>query len=156
MLGYLPHMLATRLLTMQLRQMDATGAVAVRRWSRRPQCVGLARAELRTTLAGWGLEELAEVSTLVLSELLTNAVRHAHVSPGREIETRFMRTRRGTRLEVHDASERRPEKRPPALDAVNGRGLSLVASLADSWGVEPRAGVGKVVWAEINAPESGR
>lgn len=138
---------------MQLRQMDARGAPVLRRWSRRPQSVGLARTELRATLAGWGLEEIADTSVVVLSELLTNAVRHAHAAPGREIETRFRRTQRGVRIEVHDASDRRPERRALAVEAANGRGLILVASLSDRWGVAPRDGVGKIVWAEVNLPE---
>ncbi|WP_344183638.1 ATP-binding protein [Streptantibioticus ferralitis] len=140
-------------MAMQLRQMDAMEDVVVRRWSRRPQSVRLARVELRATLAGWGLGEITESSTLVLSELLTNAVRHARVSPGREIETRFMRTPRGVRIEVHDASDQRPEKRPLVVEAANGRGLILVAALADRWSVAPREGAGKVVWAEINSPD---
>ncbi|MFE2499186.1 ATP-binding protein [Streptomyces scopuliridis] len=122
--------------------------VVVLRWSRHPSCVGLARLELRKALAGWGLAALEDSAVLVLSELLTNAGRHARVSPGREIETRYVADPAGLRIEVHDASPEKPEQRMPDLDACDGRGLVLVAALADRWGVGDRNGPGKVVWAE--------
>ncbi|PQM24767.1 ATP-binding protein [Streptomyces xinghaiensis] len=125
----------------------------VLRWSRHPSCVGLARLELRKALAGWGLAALEESATLVLSELLTNAGRHARVSPGRQIETRYVPALpSGLRIEVHDASPVRPEPRAPDPDACGGRGLLLVAALADSWGIGDRDGPGKVVWAHLSLP----
>lgn len=126
----------------------------VLRWTRRPQCVGRARAELRNTLCAWGLLALEDAAVLVLSELLTNAGRHAHVA-GREIETRFLPLAGGgVRIEVHDASPVLPVERAPDLDldqgleACGGRGLFLVAALAVRWGYGERSGPGKVVWAE--------
>ncbi|MFJ2702159.1 ATP-binding protein [Streptomyces sp. NPDC087428] len=127
----------------------------VRRWSRHPRQVGRARTELRTTLSGWALDSVADTALLVLSELLTNAGRHARVSPGREIETRFVRLPDGVRIEVHDASSVRPAGREPTLDADGGRGLFLVAALADRWGSANRNGPGKVVWAECGLPVAG-
>lgn len=125
----------------------------VLRWSRHPRCVGLARWELRKALAGWGLAPLEEAAVLVLSELLTNAGRHARVSPGREIETWYVRMSDTLRIEVHDASPEWPEVQEPDLDAQDGRGLALVAALADSWGVKERNGPGKSVWAELSLHE---
>ncbi|MET9657338.1 ATP-binding protein [Streptomyces sp. NPDC006510] len=127
----------------------------VRRWSRHPRCVSLARAELRTALAGWGFPELEEAAVLVLSELLTNAGQHARVTPGREIETRFRPMRGGVRIEVHDASDVPPEVREPEPGACGGRGLVLVEALADRWGYGARCGPGKVVWAELAAVKLG-
>jgi serine/threonine-protein kinase RsbW len=126
----------------------------VLRWSRHPSCVGLARLELRKALLGWGLSSLEDSAVLILSELLTNAARHARVSPGREIETRFFGAPGGVRIEVHDASPDKPEQRTQDLDATDGRGLALVAALADAWGVSDRLGPGKIVWAEL-APLPG-
>ncbi|WP_405613263.1 ATP-binding protein [Streptomyces sp. NBC_01511] len=129
------------------------GDSVVLRWSRHPRCVGLARWELRRALAGWGLAPLEESAVLVLSELLTNAGRHACVSPGREIETWYLRMSDTLRIEVHDASPDWPEVREPDPESPDGRGLALVAALADSWGVKHRNGPGKSVWAELSLHE---
>ncbi|QHY97731.1 Histidine kinase-, DNA gyrase B-, and HSP90-like ATPase [Streptomyces sp. S4.7] len=129
---------------------SAHGDSVVLRWSRHPRCVGLARWELRKALAGWGLAPLEEAAVLVLSELLTNAGRHARVSPGREIETWYLRLSDTLLIEVHDTSSDWPEIREPDLESPGGRGLTLVAALADSWGVKDRNGPGKAVWAELS------
>ncbi|MFI5768859.1 ATP-binding protein [Streptomyces sp. NPDC051658] len=134
---------------------EAADRAVARRWSRHPRCVSLARAELRTALAGWGLSEWEESAVLVLSELLTNAGRHARVSPGREIETRFRPLGDGVRIEVHDASDTPPEVREPESGACGGRGLVLVGALADRWGYGARRGPGKVVWAEFGSVTLG-
>ncbi|WP_405898854.1 ATP-binding protein [Streptomyces sp. NBC_00727] len=131
-----------------------SSAPVVRRWSRHPRCVSRARAELLVALEVWGLAPLADSATLVLSELLTNAGRHARVPPGRLIETRFQAVRGGLRIEVHDAAGAPPQKRDPDVDACDGRGLLLVTSLTDSWGFGERNGPGKVVWAELGTCEA--
>ncbi|MEV0775582.1 ATP-binding protein [Streptomyces sp. NPDC050433] len=135
------------------------GGAVVLRWRRHPSCVGLARSELRKALAGWGLSALEDPAILVLSELVTNAVVHARVPAGREIETRFLPTGRpvpdGLRIEVHDASDRRPHVRTGYLDTCDGRGLVIVNTLADAWGVSDRVGVGKLVWALWRSASDG-
>ncbi|MBB6435577.1 ATP-binding protein [Streptomyces candidus] len=110
--------------------------------------MGLARGELRKSLASWGLSECEFTAVLVLSELLTNAVQHARV-PGRQVATRFSRSGSMVRIEVHDASPVWPEVRVPDPYSCGGRGLGLVAELSDQWGVSDRTGVGKCVWAEL-------
>ena len=127
----------------------------VRRWARHPRCVALARADLRKALASWGLPAMEETALLVLSELATNAVRHARV-PGRQIETRFLHRGDSVRIEVHDAADQHPRLRTPATEAMHGRGLVLVEALADQWGVTPRAVVGKAVWAVLAIPDDER
>lgn len=120
-----------------------------------PRRVGLARAGLRKALAGWGLSELEDSASLVLSELLTNAARHARVCHDWEIETRYLPDGTGTvRIEVHDASPSRPQVRDADPDSLDGRGLILVAALADEWGVTERddGAAGKVVWARLSLP----
>ncbi|MGW6741948.1 ATP-binding protein [Streptomyces sp. NPDC055025] len=130
------------------------GAPVVLRWSSHPSCVGLARMELRKVLADWGLSELEDSASLVVSELLANAVRYGRVSSGREIETRYLPRFGAVRIEVSDSSPCRPVLRGLDPDALDGRGLLLVAALADEWGVGERDdGVpGKVVWAELVLP----
>ncbi|MFD3519205.1 ATP-binding protein [Streptomyces sp. NPDC058653] len=109
-------------------------------------------------MAGWGLSTLEDSAVLVLSELVTNAVLHARVPAGREIETRFLPTGfpvpDGLRIEVHDASALRPYRRKDDPDACDGRGLPIVDALADAWGVSERDGVGKLVWALWRSPET--
>ncbi|MQS36694.1 ATP-binding protein [Streptomyces katsurahamanus] len=131
---------------------DIAATLVVSRWSRRVRSVGRARAELRTLLASWGLACIEDSALLVLSELLSNAVQHAQVSPGRDIETRYERLHDGLRIEVHDASDTLPLLDAPASDATSGRGLLLVEALAAKWGVSRRDGPGKAVWAEIATP----
>lgn len=131
------------------------GAVVLR-WNRHPSCVGLARLELRKALASWGLGMLEDSAVLILSELLTNAARHARVSRGREIETRYVRRPcGGLRIEVHDPSSDQPQRRTPELDATDGRGLVIVDALADAWGVGERNGPGKVLWAHLSPRPGG-
>ncbi|WBO63018.1 ATP-binding protein [Streptomyces camelliae] len=106
-----------------------------------------ARRELRELLRHWGKPGRSEIAELLTSELVTNALVHtdddavltAVVEPG------------GLRVEVRDFVTRRPELRAPDTDDdTHGRGLVLVQSLADAWGVRPH-GVGKSVWFELGA-----
>ncbi|MBT2441172.1 ATP-binding protein [Streptomyces sp. ISL-36] len=126
------------------------GGLIVLRWERGARSVPLARGELRRALKDWGLSHIEDAASLVLSELLTNAVRHARV-PTRAIETRFVLIPDGLRVEVHDASERRPLMALPDGDADGGWGLPLVDTLSEKWGVSDRSGPGKLVWAELSA-----
>ncbi|NUP39360.1 MAG: ATP-binding protein [Streptomyces sp.] len=129
-------------------------APVVNRWPRSRRTVPRARHELAATLEAWGLPGLVDPAGLVLSELVTNAVRHAATPPGREIETRFFRLSDDrVRIEVHDASPARPVMRRTAETDEGGRGLPLVdAVTAHQWGVSSRGGVGKLVWAVIADP----
>ncbi|GAA3115852.1 ATP-binding protein [Streptomyces echinatus] len=106
-----------------------------------------ARRALRELLRHWGKPGRSEIAELLTSELVTNALVHtdddavltAVVEPG------------GLRVEVRDFVARRPEVHVPDTDDdTHGRGLLLVQSLADSWGVRTH-GVGKSVWFELGA-----
>ncbi|UWE11553.1 ATP-binding protein [Actinacidiphila bryophytorum] len=125
--------------------------LVVTRWPLSARSVGRARGELRGALRAWGLERLAEPAELVLSELLTNAVRYARTPAGRLVETRYQRMPDGIRIEVHDANDRMPQMRRAADDDEGGRGLALVDVLTGRrWGVSSRQGVGKLVWALVS------
>ncbi|GAA1539354.1 hypothetical protein GCM10009730_55590 [Streptomyces albidochromogenes] len=132
---------------------DDPGAsdAVVMRWADDPRCVGRARAALSGALTSWGLTDLEDSALVVLSELLTNAGRHAR-TPGQDIETRYLRTAGGLRVEVHDATRTLPVLSAPDTERESGRGLCLVDALADRWGVRERPGLGKVVWAEMSPP----
>lgn len=125
------------------------------RLSRRRSSVRRARALLYAALGNWGVDQDAvETGELVLSELVTNALR-VRVPRDRLVGVRIAwLTEEGMlRLEVSDAGEGKPEVRAPCEDDTGGRGLMLVEALAHRWGFEQRAcGIGKTVWAELQAP----
>jgi len=121
------------------------------RLPRHPRSVGRARTLLREQARLWKIpEDVTETAVLLLSELMTNAYRHAKVPAGREIWARCVETDDRLRLTVTDASDVLPVLREAAPDDESGRGLPLVAALADDWGAEPRpCGIGKTVWCEL-------
>lgn len=125
-------------------------SVVVKTWPHGPRSAGNARRLLVRSLDSWGLGHLADTAGLVVSELVTNSVRHAREPYGRLIGTRFECLGGAVRIEVHDASSNRPVSRETAWDAESGRGLFLVNALTGgSWGVSDRDGVGKRVWAVV-------
>lgn len=116
-----------------------------------PRSAARARALLREQLAAWTVEgEVAHIAELLLSELTTNAIRHARTPAGREIGVRVAAYDGMLRVEVADANNQRPEPRSALSEDEGGRGLTLVAALAERWGCCPRRhGIGKSVWAEL-------
>lgn len=117
---------------------------------RHPRSVGLARQRLRQELTARRIStDMLATAELLLSELVTNAVQHAHVPLGREIEVTYELSNSHLRVEVADASDEQPEQRTADSSDEHGRGLLLVADLASMWGVARRAAVGKFVWFEL-------
>ncbi|MFF5494889.1 ATP-binding protein [Streptomyces aquilus] len=122
---------------------------------RHPRSVGRSRALLRQQAVDWKLPDaITDTAVLLLSELMTNAYRHAHVSPGREIRVRCaLDDGDGHRLHVSvtDASDTMPTFRNPSPEDESGRGLILLTLLADEWGTKARPhGVGKTIWFSLN------
>ncbi|MEU7137318.1 SpoIIE family protein phosphatase [Streptomyces sp. NPDC046261] len=107
-----------------------------------PAVVAGARADITAQLSRWGLEEAAFTTELVISELITNAIRHA----SGPIRVRLLRDR-ALICEVSDTSSTSPHLRYAADEDEGGRGLFLVAQLAERWGTRYTPG-GKVIWAE--------
>ncbi|MCW2621009.1 MAG: Sensor phosphatase [Frankiales bacterium] len=105
-----------------------------------------ARRILSAALAGRYDPDLLDDANLVLTELVTNAVLHGK-SPFRVRVEPFERV---LRLQVADAGRTLPLRPQTGPDAMTGRGLGLVAALSTGWGVDPRPGGGKVVWAELS------
>ncbi|MEV4444021.1 ATP-binding protein [Streptomyces mirabilis] len=115
--------------------------------------MGRVRTLLREQATSWKLpDEVTDTAVLLLSELMTNAYRHAKVPAGREIWARCILEEDRLRISVTDANDTLPTPRDASPDDESGRGLTLVATLADKWGTEPRpCGIGKTVWFELQA-----
>ena len=105
---------------------------------------GRARRLARRALSRWGLEDLTDSVELLVSEVVTNAVRYA----SRPITLRLLRTD-VLRCEVGDDVPQLPRLRQARLTDEGGRGLYLVNRLARRWGAT-RLSTGKVVWFELN------
>lgn len=126
------------------------------RLSRHRRSVPRARALVTSVLGAWGInQDVIDPAELVLSELVTNALR-ARAPGDRQVGICITHSKEDglLRLEVSDAGEGQPEVRSPSEDDADGRGLLLVDALTNRWGVQPReAGIGKTVWAELKAPD---
>ncbi|MFD0249401.1 ATP-binding protein [Streptomyces sp. NPDC127113] len=125
------------------------------RFSATPRGARLARRLASHQLDRWGWPYRTPVHDaveLVVAELAANAVTHGRV-PGRDAELRLAHDAAG-RLLV-EVSDVRGERRPVLAEggrglAEDGRGLTLVAALAEAWGVAERPGApGKTVWALV-------
>jgi len=109
--------------------------------------VPTARTWSRVVLAGWGLARLADDAGLVLSEIATNSVMHAH---GRTVHIWLMSDRQSLVIMVGDPSSAMPVRTEDA-DGLSGRGLVIVDALADRWGAY-LVPAGKIVWAMLSPP----
>jgi anti-sigma regulatory factor (Ser/Thr protein kinase) len=126
-----------------------------------PHTVGDARRFATGLLNEWGLSHLVETAELLISELITNALRHAGgiIDPPEDLTTIFgtvpavllsISLREVLVVEVWDQSTVPPRRRVAADDAIDGRGLELVETLSKEWGYEIRDD-GKVIWFALDA-----
>jgi anti-sigma regulatory factor (Ser/Thr protein kinase) len=111
-----------------------------------PAAVAGARAAAADQLADWGLEELTFATEVLVSELVTNAIRHAR--PPLQLRLILDTT---LSCEVSDASTTAPHLRRAGRYDEDGRGLMLVARLADRWGTRYTP-AGKTIWAQQPLP----
>jgi serine phosphatase RsbU (regulator of sigma subunit)/anti-sigma regulatory factor (Ser/Thr protein kinase) len=111
-----------------------------------PAIVATARTLVGRQLATWELHGLEFTTELIVSELLTNAIRYA----GGQVRLRLIRDRALT-CEVTDSSSAAPHVRHPRVSDEGGRGLLLVAQLTQRWGTRHTT-TGKVIWAEQPLP----
>jgi anti-sigma regulatory factor (Ser/Thr protein kinase) len=118
-----------------------------------PSSVGQARHRLGADLRAYGVAEPAiRDATLVLSELMSNAVRHARPLPGTQMQVAWTLSDGTLELAVSDGGgPTRPRtERPPSVFSLGGRGLGIVNRLSRRWGV--RSGeLGSTVWAVLTA-----
>lgn len=121
-----------------------------------PGAVPCARLHTRLVLAEWGLKALADTAELIVSELITNAVRASAGLPEAQHSLPTVRMWLSADVErvlvqVWDADHQLPEPEQPGLDAEHGRGLLLVEALSEAWGAyRPQRSIGKIVWAVLH------
>lgn len=125
----------------------ATDAVGDWRMPREPRSVGRARELARGQLVEWDLEPLVDTVELLVSELVTNAMRYGEG----EIRLRLLLDRTLV-CEVWDAGLVQPRRRRARDTDEGGRGLQLVGLLSAAWGSR-RTPRGKTVWFELALPD---
>ncbi|KUN25011.1 PAS sensor protein [Streptomyces antibioticus] len=131
-----------------LARTRALGADRVATWDIPPDPAQVAQARQAATeqLTAWGLDEAAFVTELVVSELVTNAIRYGEPP----VQLRLIRDRTLI-VEVSDGSSTSPHLRRAHAYDEGGRGLLLVAQLTQRWGSR-QTGSGKTIWAEQPLP----
>lgn len=126
-----------------------------------PGALKQARDSAITILRRWGVRERCGDIAIVVSELLTNALRHAlpahreirpGASSGEAIRLGLVQPGSWVLCAVSDPSQRLPVAQDPGPLADGGRGLHIVEALSDNWGCAPLGGHGKIVWAMFADP----
>ncbi|MFJ6632621.1 ATP-binding protein [Streptomyces sp. NPDC091376] len=135
-----------------LRPLDAPAARATARemsWplARELTSAGRARRLVTGLLQEWDLTDLTDTAELLVSELVTNALRHAH-GPVR-LNLRVSEDR--LRCEVEDTNDAAPVRRIACMEAEGGRGAELLDLLSQAWG-SFHTGTGKTTWFELTTP----
>ena len=97
-----------------------------------PIAVPEARSRVRAVISAWDVPVDPSVAVLLTSELVTNAIRH---EAGETVTLSITCSRGRLRADVHDTSRLLPVLMEVPVDAEAGRGLMLVATLSDQWGV---------------------
>lgn len=109
--------------------------------------VRAARRFVLGVLDGWGCSELDDSAALLVSELVTNAIVHAHSTVELAVHLRPQRVR----VEVIDTAREHVRRRDAKDDEQSGRGMALIEALAVAWGIDSLLS-GKSVWFEMVRP----
>jgi anti-sigma regulatory factor (Ser/Thr protein kinase) len=120
-----------------------------------PSSVAIARQCLRSELIASGvLQSVIDDVNVIMSELLSNALRHARPLPSGQIKISWIRTGDAIEVAVSDGGAMtEPRRNHPTLSSLGGRGLGIVESLAECWGVRYEDG-GTTVWAVLRSAQS--
>jgi histidine kinase-like protein len=127
-----------------------------------PTAVPCARLHARQVIWEWGLQALSDQVELIVSELVTNALRVSEGLTGSRYAGRWTPGVPPLRLWLHsadkrvviqvwDGSDKLPTQQVADVGAESGRGLLLVESMSTEWGsYQPDGSSGKVVWAVVD------
>jgi signal transduction histidine kinase len=126
------------------REAAETREVAVMELNTNPLIAAAGRRFVTQALEEWKLVDLQPTAGMVVTELISNAVRHT----GRPLTLRLQHRERRLIVKVADGDERQQRRLQPALLDEGHRGLFIVDKLSRRWGARPTA-TGKVVWAEL-------
>jgi anti-sigma regulatory factor (Ser/Thr protein kinase) len=121
--------------------------VATRTSHPNAQSVGTARDFGLATLRRWTVADRADDIAIVLSELLTNALRHGADHPAHPVRVALVQPARFVLVVVADPGRQVPVLKEPDYLAESGRGLHVVNALSDTWGCTMPTDAGKAVWA---------
>ena len=121
-----------------------------------PSSVGVARRRLGADLRAHGIPEcLVADAILVLSELMSNAIRHADPLPGAQVRAAWTLTGGTLEIAVSDGGgQGSPHTEVPSVTSTGGRGLSIVEHLSSGWGVRTSES-GSIVWATLPVVPNG-
>lgn len=153
-IGYLSKTTPARRMAQELRLLarvlaggDQVVSSERRRFEPDLRSAGEARRFVDDTLEDWNCGELVDTVKLLVSELVTNAVVHAHS----EVELAVQLRPEKVRIEVIDAADDVIHRRDAAEEAQSGRGMALIEALSSAWGIDTLLS-GKSVWFELARP----
>jgi anti-sigma regulatory factor (Ser/Thr protein kinase) len=136
--------------TVVLREVEKSTVVLL---PSQPASVAVARRRICAEMRSMGIEDEAiDDAALVITELVTNAIKHGSPLPGRWLQVTWDMDVESVEIAVSDGgsgSGTRPRATRPSLSAMGGRGLEIVETLSYRWGVRPP---GTTVWAILAAP----
>ncbi|MFB4299786.1 ATP-binding protein [Actinomadura sp. NTSP31] len=120
-----------------------------------PSSVAVARRRLSSELAATGVyESVVDDASVIVSELISNALRHARPLPSGQVKVCWLCRGDVLELEVSDGGAMtEPRRGPGTLSSLGGRGLGIVEALSEGWGVRHEEGA-TTVWAVVRAPRS--
>jgi hypothetical protein len=108
-----------------------------------------ARALMRLALAAWDMNDITDDALIICAELVTNAVKIGEV-----FHLTLSCLDQAVLVEVWDTSEASPDRQPPSVDRVDGRGLLLVQACSKDWGWRLEDQGGKTIWAVVGAHDA--
>ncbi|MER7487701.1 ATP-binding protein [Streptomyces sp. NPDC126497] len=133
-----------------IRVIDTDGDHAAWTFPAAPGTVRAARGAVRDQLRLWRLDSIGDLAALLVSELVTNALRYATGPVGVRL-TRPAEFGGVLLVEVSDTLPEPPHERVARPEDEGGRGLQMLASASRRWGTRPGA-AGKTVWFELAVP----